>query len=54
MAEDYEVLRKLWDGRIPILIFLDETEFPNRPVRPFCVSHFYFTVFSIFIVCRPQ
>ncbi|VDN56015.1 unnamed protein product [Dracunculus medinensis] len=36
MAEDYEVLRKLWDGRIPILIFLDETEFPNRPVRPFC------------------
>ncbi|VDM46903.1 unnamed protein product [Toxocara canis] len=36
MPQDYEVTRKLWDGRIPVQFVLDNSEFLQRSAKPFC------------------
>ncbi|MCP9262647.1 Autophagy protein 5 [Dirofilaria immitis] len=38
MIQDYEVTRKLWDGRIPVQFILDKLEFMQCSAKPFCVS----------------
>uniref|UniRef100_A0A915Q0H2 Autophagy protein 5 n=1 Tax=Setaria digitata TaxID=48799 RepID=A0A915Q0H2_9BILA len=37
MIQDYEVTRKLWDGRIPVQFILDKLEFIQCSVKPFCI-----------------
>uniref|UniRef100_A0A914ZKK4 Autophagy protein 5 n=1 Tax=Parascaris univalens TaxID=6257 RepID=A0A914ZKK4_PARUN len=34
--QDYEVTRKLWDGRIPVQFILDNSEFLQSSAKPFC------------------
>ncbi|VDK54879.1 unnamed protein product [Anisakis simplex] len=38
MPQDYEVTRKLWDGRVPVQFVLDSAEFLQRSTKPFCVG----------------
>lgn len=47
MIQDYEVTRKLWDGRIPVQFVLDKLEFIQCSAKPFCVS-FHFSWIEIF------
>ncbi|KAM3717574.1 Autophagy protein [Dirofilaria immitis] len=37
MIQDYEVTRKLWDGRIPVQFILDKLEFMQCSAKPFCI-----------------
>uniref|UniRef100_A0A2K6WAA9 Autophagy protein 5 n=1 Tax=Onchocerca volvulus TaxID=6282 RepID=A0A2K6WAA9_ONCVO len=37
MIQDYEVTRKLWDGRIPVQFILDKLEFIQCSAKPFCI-----------------
>lgn len=50
MIQDYEVTRKLWDGRIPVQFVLDKLEFIQCSAKPFCVSF----IFSLDLILSPR
>ncbi|VDN18064.1 unnamed protein product [Gongylonema pulchrum] len=37
MVQDYEVIRNLWDGRVPVQFVLDKLEFYHCSAKPFCI-----------------